>query len=80
MNNEEPVPDLANEDHHSPQWVADRLDVSVDTVIRQFRNEPGVIWLGSDERLHKRGKKIMRIPHSVYLRWHEKHRTIKPPS
>ena len=69
--------DLATEEHYSPQQVADIYNISVDTVIRWFRKEPGVIEVGSDETLYKRRKKLMRIPKSVLQRFHEKQRTVK---
>jgi len=51
------------------------LNVSVDTIIRWFSREPGVIAIGNDERLHTRKKKLLRILHSALVRFHEKNRT-----
>ncbi|HEX8800014.1 MAG TPA: helix-turn-helix domain-containing protein, partial [Terriglobales bacterium] len=67
----------ATEKHYTPQEVADIYHVSTDTVYRWFRKEPGVIEIGNDERLHKRKKKLLRIPHSVLVRFHEQQRTVK---
>jgi hypothetical protein len=38
------------------------------TVIRLFENEPGVLIRGHPEKLHKRGRRVIRIPRAVYLR------------
>lgn len=37
-----------------------------------------MIEIGNDERLHKRKKKTIRIPHSFWVRAHEKLRTVRP--
>lgn len=42
--------------------VATLLAVSEDTVIRQFGNREGVIDIGASERMHKRRKRLLRIP------------------
>ena len=66
---------IAKERHYTPQQVAAIWNVSVDTVIRRFRNEPGVLEIGNNETLHKRRKKLMRIPESVLERIHESNRS-----
>jgi hypothetical protein len=38
------------------------------TVIRLFENEPGVLILLRPETLHKRRRRMIRIPRAVYLR------------
>lgn len=38
------------------------------TVIRLFENEPGVLTLLRPETMHKRRRRMIRIPHAVYLR------------
>jgi AraC-like DNA-binding protein len=38
------------------------------TVIRIFENEPGVLILLRPETMHKRRRRMIRIPHAVYLR------------
>ena len=68
---------ICNEKHYTPQEVAETYRVSVDTVIRWFSKEPGVIAIGNDERMHTRKKKLLRIPHSGLVRFHEKNRTAK---
>ena len=45
--------------------VAATLQVSTDTVIRKFGNQPGVIDLGSPETNHKRRYRMLRIPRHV---------------
>jgi hypothetical protein len=45
--------------------VAVILKVSTDTVIRRFGSESGVVDLGSPERKHKRGYRVLRIPRHV---------------
>jgi hypothetical protein len=68
---------ICTEQHYTPQEVAEIYKVSTDTVYRWFRDEPGVIEAGSDERLHKRKKKMICIPRSVLERFPEKHRTVR---
>ena len=38
------------------------------TVIRLFEKEPGVLIHLKPETLHKRRRRMIRIPHAVYLR------------
>ena len=38
------------------------------TVIRLFENEPGVLILLRPETMHKRRRRMIRIPRAVYLR------------
>lgn len=38
------------------------------TVIRLFENEPGVLILLRPETIHKRRRRMIRIPRAVYLR------------
>lgn len=42
--------------------VADR------TIIGLFEDEPGVLIRRHPEKMHKRGRRIIRIPRAVYLR------------
>ena len=46
---------------YSPADVAAYLDVSYDTAIRRMWKMPGVVNLGTKEKLHRRGKAILRI-------------------
>jgi predicted transcriptional regulator of viral defense system len=54
--------------------VAKMLKVSRDTVSRRFEKEPGVIDLGTPERLHKRRYRVLRIPAAVLNRFLHKKR------
>jgi hypothetical protein len=49
----------------TPQQVAKELNVSTDTVLRRFAQEPSVIDLGTPETLHTRRHRVLRIPHAV---------------
>jgi len=49
----------------TPEQIATMLAVSVDTVLRQFADREGVIDLGVPERMHKRRKRMIRIPRHV---------------
>jgi len=42
------------------------------TVIRLFEKEPGVIILLRPEKMHKRRRRMIRIPRAVYLRVKER--------
>lgn len=64
--------DLANEKHYSVIEVAKLWCLSQKTVRRMFENEAGVIQWGSEEVLHKRGYRTLRIPESILQRVHRK--------
>ena len=66
--------ELAFEKHYTPQELAELWGVSANTVRRMFSGELGVLELGSNEALYKRGRKVMRIPASVVLRVHSTRR------
>jgi hypothetical protein len=53
---------------YSVAEVCGLLGFSRWTVIRLFENEPGVLIRSHPERMHKRGRRIIRIPRHVYLR------------
>lgn len=44
------------------------LGLSRWTVIRLFEDEPGILVRVHPEKMHKRGRRIIRIPRHVYLR------------
>jgi hypothetical protein len=44
------------------------LSYSRSTVIRMFENEPGILVRLHPEKMHKRRRRIIRIPRAVYLR------------
>lgn len=48
--------------------VAVLLGCSRWTVVRLFENEPGVLILRRPETLHKRSRRMIRIPRPVLLR------------
>ena len=49
----------------TPAEVAKILKVTPTAVIQRFADLPGVVDLGTPERMHKRRKRIIRIPRSV---------------
>jgi Helix-turn-helix domain len=57
------------EEYLTPAEVAEILKVSLNTVIRRFENVPGVIDLGSTEKMHRRRYRTLRIPRSVLNRF-----------
>ncbi len=62
----------ALEKHYAVGEVADMWNLSDETIRRLFRDEPGVIKIGDEERRRKRSYFVLRIPESVVLRVHEK--------
>jgi hypothetical protein len=44
------------------------LGYSSRTIIGLFEDEPGVLIRRHPEKMHKRGRRIIRIPRAVYLR------------
>jgi hypothetical protein len=68
---------ICAEEHYTPAEVGKILKMDPQTVVRLFRGQPGVIEFGSDETMHKRKRKFMRIPRSALERFHEKQRTAK---
>ena len=74
------VPDtIINEKHFSVPELVALWGYSDDTIIRHFKNEDGVIAVGTEETMHGRGKKTLRIPESVAIRVHQSLR-VKPPT
>jgi hypothetical protein len=69
--------DFCAEKHFTMQEVGKTLKMDPQTVVRLFRGQPGVIEFGSDERLHKRKRKFLRISKSALERFLEKQRTAK---
>jgi hypothetical protein len=64
----------AFERHYSVPELAELWNLSDSTIIRMFRDEPGVIALGTGTRLlHRKYVRryfVLRIPESVALRVH----------
>jgi hypothetical protein len=64
--------DLASEKHYSVIEIAKLWALSEKTVRKIFEREPGVIHWGTDERLHKRAYRTLRVPETVLHRVHRK--------
>ena len=64
--------DLANEKHYSIIEIAELWALSEKTVRRIFEREPGVIHWSTEEKLHKRGYRTLRVPETVLHRVHRK--------
>lgn len=62
----------AFEKHYSVQEIAKMWNWSDNTVRRLFRDEPGVIKIGSPETRFKQKHWQLSIPESVLLRVHAK--------
>jgi len=58
------------ERHYSPDEIAELWGVSVDSIRRIFRDEPGVLKMGEKSPKHKRQYLTLRIPESVAERVH----------
>jgi hypothetical protein len=57
------------ERYFTPPQIADLLQLSTDTVIRMFENEPGVLVVGDAEGTRgKRRYRTLRVPESVLQR------------
>ena len=59
------MPELALEKHYTVKQAAELWNVSRDTIIRQFRDRPGVLKLGHRDRKNKRTYVKLLIPESV---------------
>jgi hypothetical protein len=64
--------DLAREKHYSVIEIAKLWALSEKTVRKIFETEPGVIYWSTEERLHKRGYRTLRVPETVLHRVHRK--------
>lgn len=64
--------DLASEKHYSVIEIAKLWALSEKTVRKIFEREPGVIHWSTEERLHKRGYRTLRVPETVLHRVHRK--------
>jgi hypothetical protein len=58
------------EKHYTPSELADLWGVSVQTIRDLFKDEDGVLKLGSDGTRTRRAYKTLRIPNSVAERVH----------
>lgn len=59
-----------DEKHYSPADLAKAWGVSAETVRQIFRNEPGVLRLGTNGDKRVRGYVTLRIPQAVAVRVH----------
>jgi hypothetical protein len=59
-----------DERHFTPAELAELWGVSVQTIRELFKDEDGVLKLGSDGTRNRRAYKTLRIPHSVAERVH----------
>jgi predicted DNA-binding transcriptional regulator AlpA len=57
----------------SVSQVAVRLGISATSVRRKFAGLPGVLNIGSVERMHKPGRRILRIPEATVERYIAEH-------
>jgi len=64
--------ELACEKHYSVIEIAKLWAHSEKTVRKIFEREPGVIHWSTEERLHKRGYRTLRVPETVLHRVHRK--------
>ena len=64
------VSNLVAEKHYSPSELAELWGVSPQTIRDLFKDEDGVLKLGSDGTKTRRADKTLRIPHSVAERVH----------
>jgi hypothetical protein len=67
----------AHELHYTPREVAQMWGWSVKTVIRRFRDEPGVLKIERPETRCRRRYTQITIPESVLIRVHERYVVVK---
>lgn len=67
-----PAVELAREKHYSVIEIAKLWALSEKTVRKIFERESGVIHWSTEEKLHKRGYRTLRVPESVLQRVHRK--------
>src|SRR5712691_1872755 len=58
--------------HYSPSQLAEAWGLSVETIRSIFRQEPGVLKIGSPGTKYKRGYTTLRIPQEVAARVHRR--------
>ena len=64
--------EFSEEKYYTPQQLAEMWEVSVQTVRDMFKNEAGVLKIGSNGTRTRRAYKTLRIPESVVERVHNK--------
>ena len=60
-----PAP-IVIDQHYPPSFYAALLHVSVSTIVRAFRDRPGVIKLAPESKNGKRTRSELRIPLKVF--------------
>ena len=60
----------ALEKHFTVTEVASLWQLSEDTIRKIFRDQPGVLKIGSEETRRKRGYIVLRIPETVLQKVH----------
>jgi len=68
----------ALEKHYSVSEIAILWNLSEDTVRSIFRDEPGVLKIGSSFKRRKRGYISLRVPESILQKVHESLRKPEP--
>jgi len=61
----------ALEKHYSVSEVATLWNLSEDTIRNIFRDQPGVLKIGSSFKRRARGYVVLRIPESVVQKTHQ---------
>lgn len=61
--------ELQNLEFLTVRQVSELLQVSDETVLRRFGELPGVLDLGSEEKMHKRRYRVLRIPKATLERF-----------
>jgi hypothetical protein len=59
---------VLSEPYLTPAEIAQRWRMSVDSVVRLFEHEPGILILGNPTSKHRRRYRTIRIPISVLAR------------
>jgi hypothetical protein len=59
---------IAIDPHYSSQFYAELFGVSVDTIVRWYQDEPGVLKLSKPARNGARTRVELRIPLSIAMR------------
>ena len=70
----------ALEPHYTPKQLAELWGYSENTIRNIFREQDGVLRIGSSFRRGKQGYVSMRIPESVAQRVHEELSRVKYPN
>ena len=64
---------IAIDPHYSPQFYAELWGIGVSTVIRWFRDQPGVLKLSKPSTNGKRVRAELRIPFSLAMQVYREH-------